>query len=213
VDGNSRDWTVAADEEPLAKDIVAETKTILRSESFRRHLEAFRNPLWISPAGGSASGADVARVYLGVVPARPSRIAWVGDATDLRAGTVLYPPSAGSATSGSATITLGRGHLARWSNPRPKDADHKMTPELARRGRACVINTLSHEFAHTIVGSEGQVFTDAGYHFFFWRELVSYTVGGLAECTYLESNGGLFATFEACADEASRHPARCPVLP
>jgi len=65
--------------------------------------------------------------------------------------------------------------------------------------QACAVNTMAHELTHTVVEHEqsAALFTDTGARAFLYRvfrgsdDLVSYGLGTLAECVYLEQVGGL----------------------
>ena len=83
------------------------------------------------------------------------------------------------------------------------------------KGSPLQFTNLAHELAHALEDAEGrQLVTDGGYHFFCWRRLVSYTTGGVAECTYREASGGLARqSMRECMTDASSHPATCRVGP
>jgi len=72
---------------------------------------------------------------------------------------------------------FGIDNLARWPAGETPD-------ELLER--ACMINTISHEWTHAISDARAHVrFTD-GCHGSSSVPLVSYTVGSIAHCVYLE---------------------------
>ena len=49
------------------------------------------------------------------------------------------------------------------------------------KGSPLQFTNLAHELAHALEDAEGrQLVTDGGYHFFCWRRLVPYTIGGPA---------------------------------
>lgn len=79
---------------------------------------------------------------------------------------------------------------------------------------ACAINTIAHEWTHTIpqAGDPAKErFLDRG-HKPSTGMLASYTVGAVAQCTYLEAGGHLPETFEKCVDDAGTYilkPATC----
>ena len=93
-----------------------------------------------------------------------------------------------------ATITLFTATLERFDDD-------------GREATACVINTLVHEWTHTVRDGDGFAFVDTGRG---WspRPLVSYTVGSVAQCVYLatryrEDLGGAEAfDLPACIEAA-----------
>ena len=75
--------------------------------------------------------------------------------------------------------------------------------------KACAINTLAHELTHTIVADPAhdnsrQLYTDDGYRSLTGPvRLVSYTLGSLAQCTYMQKNT-LIPPTDAAFDECMR---------
>jgi hypothetical protein len=72
------------------------------------------------------------------------------------------------------------------------------------RSKSCAINTMAHELTHTIPvmnGTVAQLYKDKWYQVaaFFGQEPVSYGVGAIAQCTYLEREQALAPlSFEDC---------------
>ncbi len=73
--------------------------------------------------------------------------------------------------------------------------------------QACAVNTVAHELTHTVIEHERStaLFTDTGTLAFLHRifggsdDLVSYGLGTLAECVYLEQAGNLTRdSFRSC---------------
>lgn len=78
-----------------------------------------------------------------------------------------------------ARTAFGEHNLERWNAV----ADG---PDLAA-SRACMVNTIAHEWTHAILDAsrKDSMFKDGG-HLFSSAPLVSYTVGAVAQCTFLE---------------------------
>ncbi len=56
---------------------------------------------------------------------------------------------------------------------------------------SCAINTIAHEWAHTLVDvqTRSQLYRDANHNDYPNRDIVSYTIGALAQCSYLANHG------------------------
>lgn len=100
-----------------------------------------------------------------------------------------------------ATLVWGS---AEHTGPRPEHSDEAVIelslPKLEQwrsssvLQRSCAINTLAHELSHTIPQSQNAYvyqFTDRGrpWASFMNRALASYTLGTVAQCTYLQIEG------------------------
>jgi hypothetical protein len=90
---------------------------------------------------------------------------------------------------GTAVMQLRTVVLDRFAN----------TPD----GRACTINTLAHEWTHTVTVNDTVIYTDSG-HNSVDVPLVSYTVGSLAQCVYLKRQRPQLDV-RACVDEVGTH--------
>lgn len=124
-----------------------------------------------------------------------------------------------NSTTGGRLITIRRYHLDWW----------RSTNAVTR---SCAINTLTHEMTHNMSRSPTQfrwAFTDTGLGGSVTGEKGSYTIGALAQCTYLQSIGriqeagvaqcvavwGLTDTFlgSRCDDFDDREPVGWPRQP
>ncbi len=181
------------------QELIDTTLAITSSKAFADHLDSLGRPyrgLWLSPWGDVLSPRQVEQIYTGrhrtVRPAPTIIVAYdtsEGPSTDLsRAAPV------------KAIITLPDSVIARWRSP-----------DVTRR--SCAVNTLAHELTHTISKSDRTgdgVFEDG------WglaisravrRHVVSYTVGGVAQCTMLENHHQpLDGGFEGCLRRWGRSP-------
>lgn len=84
-----------------------------------------------------------------------------------------------NSTTGGRLITIRRYHLDWWRSA------NAVT-------RSCAINTLTHEMTHNMTRDPNQfrwAFTDTGLGGGVTGEKGSYTMGALAQCTYLQSIG------------------------
>lgn len=140
----------------------------------------------------------------------PARLVMVNSGTG--AGESKDPNS----TTGGRLITIRRYHLDWW----------RSTNAVTR---SCAINTLAHEMTHNMTRDPNQfrwAFTDTGLGGSVTGEKGSYTMGALAQCTYLQSIGritqagigqclavwGLTNTFlgSRCDDYDDQEPVQWP---
>ena len=87
-------------------------------------------------------------------------------------------------TTGGRLITIRRYHLDWWRSA------NAVT-------RSCAINTLAHEMTHNMTRDPTEflwAFTDTGLGNSVTGEKGSYTMGALAQCTYLQSVGRITQT-------------------
>jgi hypothetical protein len=194
-------------EQTVAQQIVSETLAVLDSAAFQTNFDHVGENLFLAPQGHSVSPDSLRQAYLGGAERWPVTIEWTGADEDTDVDTTIK--------DGHATVVLGRGHLKRWTTQIVGLASGASIVNPSQPGRACVVNSVAHELSHTLRDAKGrQLVTDAGFHFLWWRRLASYTVGGIAECTYRAEHGGLAGQdVRSCIDAASVHPARCPVGP
>ena len=184
------------DEEKAAAELLDATLSLIDSEQFRQNLQAYGQNAWSAPFGKVVPPSLIAAAYLGNDPVwhvLESIVVWVGkNDADATATTSLLP-----LPCSKATIQIGRSRLKWWNNGTTK-------------GRGCAINTLAHELSHAIPEGSGQcgnLFRDKGFHWAMWRPLVSYKVGGIAECTYRQLQEDPTARdMRQCVDRASSHP-------
>jgi hypothetical protein len=165
------------EEKEEAQGLIDEMFLVIQSPEFSENLKQLDgglSELWLSPFGETASVAEVARAYLGQDRKSgpvPSTLVW-GESE--QTGPMEGHPD-------KAVIELSRGKLAQW---RSASTVHK----------SCAINTLAHEFSHTVSSSVTDyafLFVDRGrpWATFMDRPLASYTLGAVAQCTYLKRHG------------------------
>jgi hypothetical protein len=141
----------------------------------------------LSPFGDRIGGARAASLYLrGAATPRE------------RAPTLLWVEGSAAVTGvvpeqNQAQIRLGEELLMRWNS---RDVVH----------RSCAINTLAHELSHTISGRTDvfeYVFADRGrtWATLMGRALGSYTIGAVAQCTYLARNDRLNGAVFPCVQQ------------
>jgi hypothetical protein len=164
------------DEQELrdTQSLIDETCTVIQSAEFIQNLvqlDGLLDKLWLSPFGETISTKEVAVAYLGIDPGHrpvPAKLRW---GLSERTGPAEAAPD-------EAVIELSRSQLAQW---RSDSVTYK----------SCAINTLAHELAHTVTRTPGQylyLFTDRGRRWatLMGRPLASYTLGAVAQCTYLQ---------------------------
>lgn len=164
----------AVDSQDLA-DLIAETQRVIRLPDFDRNLRAVEGefgPIRQSPNGARLPAAMVADLYAGRDPRfafRPALVTW---RTDDEAST----------TDGDGRISLSTSVRDHWRSG-------------TALGRALAINSLAHELSHTLSSRPEQltmVFTDRGFKIGWlrgWPPVASYTIGSVAQCTFLEEQG------------------------
>lgn len=177
-----------------AQALIDATTAVIESPRF--HDVVLSHPgLHVSPAGPEIDPKVLLAAYLGseangrhMVPA------------------ALYMRELSKATRGTTVI-------------RGAQATMCIRPDVLRQWasgsvvvQACAVNTLAHELTHTVAdpGSTASLFTDSGARAWLHRwisgpaDLVSYGVGTLAECTYLEQMGDASRdAFEDCVAKRS----------
>lgn len=156
-------WKQKATEEKLKRAIKA-TSELIGSELFQSKLAAL-NDLHDGSNLSPVPSHELLSLY--VEKRLPAHYVQDGEGYQAQTGT----------TPTCATINLGSKHVERW-------ADGNSRAELLRS--ACVVNTIAHEWTHTIPGHyDGFRFVD-GHHKRSANPLVSYTVGSVAHCAFLE---------------------------
>ena len=186
--------TAGADRD-LALAYIDATLDVIGSPAFAANLAGIGEdlgPIWLSPFGGTLSSEQVAAAYLGHVAAHravDSRLRW---GSDWEAVANWTPDP------GYVSIEIGRRHGERWASGNVV-------------ARSCAVNTLAHELAHTIPQAQGSfryLFTDGKR---WWatlrkRSLASYTIGAVAQCTYLDQHGARTDdSFPACVRRWGRN--------
>lgn len=180
------------------EDLLDQTRKIITSTRFRERLAAYGEPdlLRMSPTGDYEDGKTVLASFLGALPQRrpvPVTITTGTDADGDGASTVTC--DAGT----RAVIQLSPAVLKWWRRS-------------SAMAKSCAINTIAHELTHTVVDfakdEARQPYTDSGGALTWLlgdERVVSYTVGALAQCTYLEQAGGLVASFDQCLHDRGTH--------
>lgn len=162
--------------------LILETRRVIVSNQFRKHLARYSDGdlIKISPTGRFEDGRTLLASYLGVLRT-PSPISVV--VSDDAPPNEAVPGTTGiSSDKTHAEMHLTSRTLERWNDG------------ISTRRRSCAINTVAHELTHTVVDNERNgVYKDRGYSL-MWLfgggdHVVSYTVGTVAQCTWLEERG------------------------
>jgi len=168
---------VAASLEPLD----ALTDTIVGGDRFRCVLSRI-DALSTEGRVGPISGARVA-------------LAYAGSLVGFKRLPACYAYKKGG---GSETARTGTGHQRSLCNPNGtsvanitiREATLERVKGASIEERACAINTLAHERSHGViresVGDNVMVFTDEG-HDRQPNPVVSYVIGAVAQCVFLEA--------------------------
>lgn len=163
-------------------DLLQETLRVIRLPSFERNLGIVQREFGLirqSATGQGLTAERVAQLYAGRDPGyvfHPAAIDW----------------GSGSATTRDGMVRLSTNARDYWRTGRPL-------------GRSLAINTLAHELSHTLssapAGDIRTVFSDNGYSSGWlrrWPPLVSYSIGSVAQCTYLEEQNALRGSIADC---------------
>lgn len=182
--------TVPMEHRRALQELIDTTLAITSSRQFADRMDSLGKPyrgLWLSPSGDVLSPAQVAQIYGGRHRrARPVPIT----VTFVDRGNAVTTFD-DQVTPARATIKIPAGILANWTSN-----------SLTRR--SCAVNTMAHELTHTISSSDRVgtwVFEDGvGLRWarLMRRHLVSYTVGGVAQCIMLEHHRPLTGGFKEC---------------
>ena len=180
--------TLSAADVRLVTHLIEQTQAIVSSAQFARHVDhSVLGWLGTPTSSESLSGTDVLLAYTGAAEKfrLPEIIgyqahSWFWGCLWETADTEINP------ANGNATIKLQGCTMTR--------AAEKNEPF------ACAINTMAHEWTHTISRSDsnaGYVFQDGEYT--AGLPLVSYHLGAVAQCTYLEVQGMIDSSrFDDC---------------
>lgn len=178
--------------------LVKATEGVVTSPSFRDHLLALTALRATPDAPGTLCGEDVYAAYVGLDSQhKPGPIRYQPKFGPLHTieGCSGQTASTGFGGASGSTVFLNKCTFERAA-ARPTPAASAVEPF------ACAINTIAHEWFHAISGDDGRErYLDRG-HKPASGMLVSYTVGAIAQCTYLESGDYLPGTFESCLDAA-----------
>lgn len=151
------------------------TFRVVSSPLFRRWLVSFQALGGVDQVGVTAGADDLARAYLGISGILPVRAPT----------TYRFPEKYEEEAMDFSNVTATTG-------TRPSGAVITVRPLVLARYvsrsaamRACAINTIAHEWVHTIPRMpSGDLYVDRG-HAGSRAALASYTIGALAQCTYL----------------------------
>jgi hypothetical protein len=171
--------------DPVARDTlrfaVAEARGVISSASFRRHLMALTR---LDAHAGElpTTGAAVAELYLGLegVPRQyPTTYLVSGEGCGTSTASTRIDGSSRTATTTLRGCTIERASA------------YPLTREESVEKFACAVNTIAHEWTHAIPepGKPGVwLYKDDG-HRDVTVAIVSYTVGSIAQCAYLDAHG------------------------
>lgn len=192
--------------------VVETTSRIVESAAFKEHLEHLTD-LRAGPTAPIVPSDEVYRSYVGLDAAsHPGPISYrrkMKDGKHLPCHMTKEEHAAQPTLKGAeqtadtvfkgaagSTIELNQCTFERAA-ARPDQA--ALTAHTADVSMfACAINAIAHEWTHTVFDAAGhQRYKDRGHD---GEKLVSYTVGAVAQCTYLESIGYLPDTFDECVD-------------
>lgn len=181
-------------------DAVARARRVVETDRFRQVLRSVEK-LGVGD-GTTTSGADVESQLLGRTVHLPIHVRYFYSA--------YHPADWCSYNSHETAHTVPDSTLPANSGTDPGGATHTcIQPDVVTRAdtasqaaMACAINTIVHEWTHSIVDARGwMIFTDGG-HKHAKDPLVSYTVGSVAQCVYME-----LATGDARLD--AKNMAQC----
>lgn len=145
------------------------TRTIL-SDAFAHNLTSIDRPIALSPFGPRVNSSTLLTLLLGTDPAYtyvPTRLRWV--------------TSGGNSNNGAGVgsiVNLTNHVRSNWQSDDP-------------RVQSLAINSMAHELSHSLSHEPSQldnVFTDKFFSLYFLhrsKAIASYTVGTVAQCTWL----------------------------
>jgi hypothetical protein len=143
--------------------------------------------LWLSSFGGSLDSREVAAIYFGRVERNRAVPAALHVIRDGGAGTMQ------DGDNNRVKIVLGMGAVEQWLS------DNAVM-------QSCAVNTLAHELSHTFPQSQehfSYLFADNARKWatILNRSLASYTIGAVAQCTYLGRLGRMTGgSLPACVE-------------
>jgi hypothetical protein len=182
-----------SDDHPAFQHAVAYTSDVVSTPEFRAVLARF-DQLEVSAGGSWLTGGAVARIYAGHTTLKALEVCYE------------YREGGGRVTADTRIDT----HCDRVND------DYAVTRvsqivldrlDQVPEGRACAINTFAHEWTHSIVGGDNHaIFTDSGYQRYD-DAIVSYTVGAVAQCVYLQRWRSQF-DIDACVRAVGTHGFR-----
>lgn len=172
--------------------VVREARIVIASDAFRVRLQGMPDLFATPDADASLATGYVANEYLGldgVQHQHPTHYAlsrflfWV---SCCGSATATTETGVAAATTYLHACTLDRASCSPGGD---------RVPEFA-----CAVNTIAHEWTHTIPDDAGAtLFLDRGHDGVTGKKkLVSYTVGALAQCLYLDTHGYPVADVSRC---------------
>lgn len=172
-----------AEERLEISTLMAETIRILRSPTFDRNMRAVEEEF----------GQIAQSAFGGRLPAGTVADLMAGRDPRYRFSTVLveWGELEHSTTFGRGLISLNANVRANWQATDP-------------RTRSLAINSMAHEFSHTLSSKPDRlvmIFTDSGYKWAWLRgrpPVASYTIGSVAQCSWLEEQGAMPEGLTAC---------------
>jgi len=179
--------TLEGQEAQQIEALFAEAQRVLLLPAFARNLAVVAqevDDLRVAPWGRRIAGEDLARLVQGGQPgfsyvAVPVR--WL--------------------SGGTSTIGWDRALDAISIRLAPEVRTHWRSADA--RVRSCAVNSAAHELTHTITRTPpvlDYTIADRGFSFarHFGQHFASYTVGAVAQCTWLEEQGLLVEGLAAC---------------
>lgn len=152
------------------QSLIDEATRIVLSDAFARNLSSIDQPIALSPFGPRVTASTVLTLLQGRDPAYqyvPTRVRWISSGGNSNIGT-----GAGS------IVNLTNEVRSNWQSDDP-------------RRRSLSINSMAHELSHSLSHKSGRldyVFTDKFFSLYFVhrsRAIASYTIGTVAQCTWL----------------------------
>lgn len=159
----------------VTRDLVKATRTVISSREFQGFVASYQGAQGASSASDVLDGKDILWSYLGVDAATPPR-------NPITRDIVILPESRWSVAKTEVTPGLARVFLRLPTIDRAASA--------VVEEQACAVNTLAHEWTHTIptASGYGSLYTDKGHKGAAYP-LISYQVGSTAQCVYLKQHG------------------------
>lgn len=159
------------------KDTLDQTLAVIASEEFQTALSGYSalDPRKHAP---DVRGADVLALYT---------------RTSLTSGQLAahyVSTSDGCGSQTASTLWLPRNRPYKFAQVSLNTCTRQRAASSDVYTRACAVNTAAHELTHTIIDNGVEVFQDKGHGGASGR-LVSYTVGAIAQCVYLDQHGKL----------------------
>lgn len=178
-----------------------EARAVLASAEFEANLVATTRglDLRLKPEGETISGAELARMVRGEHP-----------------GTTYLPALVRWRSLFWGTETEARDEPPFGPVIKVKGAVRGLWRSRDPLRRSCPINTAAHELTHTLTRTPGEIdwtIADKDYEDApATQHFASYTVGSVAQCTWLQRRKELKVPVEACIEENGTRdysPAHC----